>query len=265
MHSTALHWPKAFPIVPETAWTAVTSCIVCCVGFAAGSSSIVSIVSKSIARKNKGWKLTVMSSADFIPKWSSSGGICLPQNSWNYPTSQSGDAAKNAAFVFVTDLAPTPSRTSTSRLLLMMGKHGGPNDIPKKISNSHKLFPFIGGRGTQWFGLSSNTVSYIYIYFYWKLEKEPNHCLEVPARGSHTHTYIHTRINNDTIHTVYIYIYNQVASSHLSKNSCNIAKHLCIWNLLVSWYCFLGSMWVLDQDRRSCWIQFGIPHPIRSI
>lgn len=152
MHSTALHWLKAFPIVPETAWTAVTSCIVCCVGFAAGSSSIVSVVSKKYRSQKQG--LTVMTSG-----WGSSGGICLPQNSWNYPTSQSGDAAKNAAFVFVADLAPTPSRTSTSRLLLMMGKHGGPNDIPKIISNTHKLFPFIGGRGTQWFGLSSNTVS----------------------------------------------------------------------------------------------------------
>ena len=193
MHSTALHWLKAFPIVPETAWTAVTSCIVCCVGFAAGSSSIVSIVSKSIARKNKGWKLTVMSSADFIPKWSSSGGICLPQNSWNYPTSQSGDAAKNAAFVFVTDLAPTPSRTSTSRLPLMMGKHGGPKDTPQKYQILTSCFHSLGAGGHNGLGYPATLYHiflFIYIYFYWSLGKEPNHCLEVPARGSHTHTYI---------------------------------------------------------------------------
>ena len=124
----------------------------------------------------------------------------------------------------------------------------------KNISNAHKLFPFIGGRGTQWFGLSSNTVSYIFIDIFLLEFGKRTESLPGSTCKRITHTHIHTRINNDI---TYIYIYNQVASSHLSKNSCNIAKHLCIWNLLVSWYSFLGSMWVLDQDRRSCWIEFG--------
>ena len=84
--------------------------------------------------------------------------------------------------------------------------------------------------------VQQHCIIYLYIYFYWKLEKEPNHCLEVPARGSHTHTYIHTyihtRINNDTIHTVSLF---HCFGQSVSCDAADLIVAVSDENRLLSW------------------------------